>query len=78
MSHKLSRAVSSISTLIDRHVDKQAPNGEDYMSLNREDKAVFTHIRNEQYHVHLSKRDTVQAKIPQGYSKDGTPTCHDK
>lgn len=72
MSHKVLNVVSSISTLSDQYMDKQALEKEQFQTLKRQDIVLLTPAGDVQDHVNLSARDVVQSKTPAGNTRDGT------
>lgn len=78
MSRKVCSEVSSISTLIDRQVDRQAPDGETFETLTREDTKLLPPNVDVEYDVSLSTKVTTEEKTPRADIRNGTRYCNGK
>lgn len=59
-------------------MDNQATEGEEPGTLNREDKATLTLIRDVQHHIDLPAKVTVQENSSRGFIKFGTQTYREQ
>lgn len=62
----MSNEVRVLCTLNDKQVEEQAPEGEESETLNGEDKARKTPIRDVRHHVDLSTKVSHPDKTPSG------------
>lgn len=63
MSRRVSKQVSSIGTLIERQVDKQVSEREEFETVKREDRAILTPAGDVQYVVNLLTKVTVSIRL---------------
>lgn len=78
MSSKAFSQVSSLSTLEDKSVDKQAFKEENLHTLKREEKVLMTSNGDVQYDVKHLTKVTVPHQPPRGDTKDDTATCREQ
>lgn len=78
MSRNVCSEVSSIRALYKKQVDKLVPEREEFETLSRDDKGIFTPNGGEQYLIDLLTKATVQDKTPRGDTEDGIATCREQ